>query len=175
MTDILAMIKEESRSSPVIPNVELSRQIRRSDLQQKNNVYKQLAFVPSYSEISSVGTFMVMVLSANVGSYAGKVLTARTIRRILKAQETIFKYGTLIPRNDAEDQRALEAVRWMSGKQLEWIRLKQATAFETGWTWTSVLQHFPHYKKADIGHLFFIYDYKFSSKHRVHLVFDGSR
>ena len=38
-----------------------------------------------------------------------------------------------------------------------------------------VRQHYPDYKKTDIGHLFFIYDYKFSGEHRVRLVFDGSR
>ncbi len=34
---------------------------------------------------------------------------------------------------------------------------------------------YPNYKKSDFGHLFFIYDYKFSGEHRVRLVFDGSR
>jgi hypothetical protein len=32
-----------------------------------------------------------------------------------------------------------------------------------------------YYKKKDIGHLFFVYDYKLSGEHRVRLVFDGSR
>jgi hypothetical protein len=38
-----------------------------------------------------------------------------------------------------------------------------------------VRKSYPQYRKADIGHLFFIYDYKFSGEHRVRLVFDGSR
>jgi hypothetical protein len=63
----------------------------------------------------------------------------------------------------------------MSGKQLEWLRLKQADTFESNWTWAQVRERFPDYKKTDIGHLFFIYDYKFSGEHRVRLVFDGSR
>ncbi len=34
---------------------------------------------------------------------------------------------------------------------------------------------YPQYLTSDIGHLFYIYDYKFSGEHRVRLVFDGSR
>jgi hypothetical protein len=34
---------------------------------------------------------------------------------------------------------------------------------------------FPSYLKRDIGHLFYVYDFKFSGEHRVRLVFDGSR
>ncbi len=36
-------------------------------------------------------------------------------------------------------------------------------------------REYPHYLFSDIGHLFYIYDYKFSGEHRVRLVFDGSR
>ena len=38
-----------------------------------------------------------------------------------------------------------------------------------------MLQEFPEYSVKDIGHCFYIYDYKFSGEHRVRLVFDGSR
>ena len=34
---------------------------------------------------------------------------------------------------------------------------------------------YPSYLKRDIGHLFYVYDFKFSGEHRVRLVFDGSR
>jgi hypothetical protein len=34
---------------------------------------------------------------------------------------------------------------------------------------------YPKYLKSDIGHMFFIYDYKFSGEHRVRLVFGGSK
>jgi hypothetical protein len=34
---------------------------------------------------------------------------------------------------------------------------------------------FPLYLRSDIGHLFYVYDFKFSGEHRVRLVFDGSR
>ncbi len=48
-----------------------------------------------------------------------KILNTRVLRKILKAQETLFKYGTLIPRSDSEAELSPEAVRWRSGRQLE--------------------------------------------------------
>jgi hypothetical protein len=63
-----------------------------------------------------------------------KVLPTKIIRRILKAQETLFKYGTLIPRSDREAEASPEAVRWRSGRQLEWLRLLAAKTFERDWT-----------------------------------------
>ncbi len=36
-------------------------------------------------------------------------------------------------------------------------------------------REFPNYKKSEIGHLFYVFDYKYSGEHRVRLVFDGSR
>jgi hypothetical protein len=48
-------------------------------------------------------------------------------------------------------------------------------AFEYDWTPDRMALEYPDYKVADIGRLFFIYDYKFSGEHRVRLVFDGSR
>jgi hypothetical protein len=102
-------------------------------------------------------------------------MSDRVIRRNLRAQVTIFKYGTLIPRSDAEASRSPEAKRWASGKQLEWLRLQGAKTFECQWPWDKVRIAYPNYKKSDIGHMFFIYDYKFSGEHRVRLEFDGSR
>ena len=46
-------------------------------------------------------------------------LATRTIRRILKMQESLFKYGTYVPRNDKEAEASPEAIRWKSGRQLE--------------------------------------------------------
>jgi hypothetical protein len=37
----------------------------------------------------------------------------------LKTQETLFKYGTFIPRNDREAELSPEAPRWRSGRTLE--------------------------------------------------------
>ena len=159
----------------VTPMFEPSRLIKRSEDLRKTLCYRQLAFVSRSSMVSPSGVCNGPLVGEDLGSYDGKSLTKRTIRRILKAQETIFKYGTMIPRNDAEAARSPEAARWQSGKQLEWLRLKLALTFETNWTWALVREHFPDYKKTDIGHLFFIYDYKFSGEHRVRLVFDGSR
>ena len=171
--EIVALIKLSS-IPPVTPRYEPSRILKQSSQQRKNLCYRSKTYDSSNQE-PSIGTYTVLNLGARVGSYAGKPLSNKTVRRILRAQETIFKYGTMIPRNDAEASRSPEAVRWMSGKQLEWLRLKQASTFETHWTWAMVRKSYPQYRKADIGHLFFIYDYKFSGEHRVRLVFDGSR
>jgi hypothetical protein len=81
----------------------------------------------------------------------------------------------MIPRNDTEADRSPEAARWISGRSLEWIRLNQVATFDGKWSWKKVQQMYPKYLKSDIGHMFFIYDYKFSGEHRVRLVFDGSK
>jgi hypothetical protein len=81
----------------------------------------------------------------------------------------------MIPRNDTEADKSPEAARWISGRTLEWIRLNQATTFDGQWSWKKVQQRYPNYLKSDIGHMFFIYDYKYSGEHRVRLVFDGSK
>ena len=44
-----------------------------------------------------------------------------------------------------------------------------------GTGWDRIQKSFPNYKKGDVGHVFFVYDYKHSGEHRVRLVFDGSR
>jgi hypothetical protein len=121
------------------------------------------------------GSSAIRQLGAKMGSYDGHLLSTPIVKRILRAQETIFKYGTMIPRNDSEADRSPEAARWVSGRTLEWLRLHQASTFETKWTWKLIQQHYPTYQKSDIGTMFFIYDYKFSGEHRVRLVFDGSK
>ena len=107
--------------------------------------------------------------------HATRLLATKTIRKIFKMQESLFKYGTYVPRNDKEAEASPEAVRWKSGRQLEWIRLKTAKTFESDWTWEKIQIKFPGYKKIDIGNMFYVYDYKFSGEHRVRLVFNGSR
>ncbi len=97
------------------------------------------------------------------------------VRRILGARETIFKYGVYLPRNDRDADASPEKLRWRSGRQLEWLRLKAVGAFEYDWTKDRLHREFPAYLLSDIGHLFYIYDYKFTGEHRVRLVFDGSR
>ena len=102
-------------------------------------------------------------------------LTVKTLRRILNSKESIFKYGVFVPRNDNEADASPEHVQWTSGRTLEWMRLQEQRTFERDWDWARVMKCFPEYKKCDIGHLFFVYDFKFSGEHRVRLVFDGSR
>jgi hypothetical protein len=172
--DMLLLIKGSDRD-PVTPRFGMSRVLGRSLDGQYSLCYRQRLDVPRQSFRAPVGSYVVRTLGAKVGSYNGKLLTSKIICRILRAQETMFKYGTMIPRNDSEASRSPEAVRWLSGKQLEWLRLKQANTFETQWTWVLIRQHYPTYAKSDIGHMFFIYDYKYSGEHRVRLVFDGSR
>ena len=119
------------------------------------------------------GTMLALKVNGNVPDI--KILSAKTIVRVLKAQETMFKYGTFIPRNDREAEQSPEASRWRSGRALEWLRLRQARTFETDWTWERVKREHPSYLKSDVGHMFYVYDYKYSGEHRVRLVFDGSR
>ncbi len=103
------------------------------------------------------------------------LLSSKTIRRILNFKESILKYGVFVPRNDNEANASSEHLRWSSGRQLEWMRLQDQGTFERNWDWTRVQKSFPAYRKRDIGHVFFVYDYKFTGEHRVRLVFDGSR
>jgi hypothetical protein len=105
----------------------------------------------------------------------GPHLNSKVVRRILAARESIFKYGIYLPRNDFDADVSPERTRWNSGRQLEWLRLKQVGAFEYDWTRSRMALEHPDYAATDIGYLFFIYDYKFSGEHRVRLVFDGSR
>ncbi len=52
-------------------------------------------------------------------------LCSKVVRRILAARESIFKYGIYLPRNDRDADASPERARWHSGRQLEWIRLKE--------------------------------------------------
>jgi hypothetical protein len=87
----------------------------------------------------------------------------------------LFKFGTFVPRNDREANASPESHRWKAGCDLEWLRLNEQGTFEVDWDLDRVLREHSDYKKSDIGHLFYVYDYNFSGEHRVRLVFDGSR
>jgi hypothetical protein len=104
-----------------------------------------------------------------------KILSVKTMRRILNFKESLMKYGVFVPKNDNEADNSPEHVRWSSGRQLEWMRLQTQGTFERNWDWVRVHKKFPLYQKCDVGHVFFVYDYKYSGEHRVRLVFDGSR
>jgi hypothetical protein len=97
------------------------------------------------------------------------------MRRILSFKETIHKYGVFVPRNDREADSSPEAVRWASGRQLEWLRLQEQGTFDRNWDWPRLHKAYPLYRKFDVGHVFFVYDHKHSGEHRVRLVFDGSK
>ena len=168
LTEILAQIQ----AAPVPRRVSGYRASRRlGDFSCKKNRLINALF--GTRSIQNFGTVYVRP-TAKVASSI-KALSTRVLRRILKAQETLFKYGTMIPRSDREAEASPEAVRWKSGRQLEWLRLLAAKTFETDWTWERICKEYPEYKRSEIGHMFYIYDYKYSGEHRVRLVFDGSR
>ena len=103
------------------------------------------------------------------------LITVKTIRRILNFKESIMKYGVFVPKNDSEADASPEHLRWESGRMLEWMRLQDQGTFERNWDWPRIQKKFPTYQRKDIGHIFFVYDFKHSGEHRVRLVFDGSR
>jgi hypothetical protein len=104
-----------------------------------------------------------------------RTMSSANIRRVLKGQVSLFKYGVMVPRNDSEADRSPERRQWRAGRDLEWMRLTAIGAFDGTWTLKRLREEFPKYLDADIGSAFFIYDYKFSGEHRVRLVFDGSK
>jgi hypothetical protein len=103
------------------------------------------------------------------------LLSPKQLRRVMAARESIFKFGTFVPRNDREANASPKAPRWCAGRDLEWLRLTDTGTFESDWTLARMALEFPSYLKRVIGHLFYVYDFKFSGEHRVRLVFDGSR
>ena len=114
-------------------------------------------------------------LTGGSGKGTRTILTIRQLRRVMAAKESLFKFGTFIPRSEREADSSPEAPRWRAGRDLEWLRLRGQGTFERDWTWKRIQKEFVTYKKADIGFLFYVYDYKFSGEHRIRLVFDGSR
>jgi hypothetical protein len=171
----LAEILTWIQVSPVHPRIsdyKSSRALKRSN---KSTDVKQLMMrcLHMRKKRPTYGT-MLAVRTTGLDTEI-KALSTKTIIKILKAQETMFKYGTFIPRNDREADQSPEAPRWRSGRALEWLRLRIAQTFETDWTWERVKREHPSYLKSDIGHMFYVYDYKYSGEHRVRLVFDGSR
>ena len=89
LAEVLGQIKQSSHQT-VIPKLEPSR-ILRGTSRQKALSYRLSGMK---STLSAIGSVKVRQFGAKVGSYDGKLLSDRTVRRILRAQETIFKYGT---------------------------------------------------------------------------------
>jgi hypothetical protein len=102
-------------------------------------------------------------------------ISPRLMRRILRFNVSIFKYGVQIPRNEKEADNSPERHRWKAGRDLEWLRLGERGTFGKSFTWDQIQELHPQYQKSDIGKTFFVYDFKHSGEHRVRLVFDGSR
>jgi hypothetical protein len=170
LTSVLSWIKG-SPEPPQSTKYKSSRTLRRSTrINQKGMIMRILACAPVHLNCGSIRK-----LGGTRPTHETHLLVARTIRRIFKMQESLFKYGTFIPRNDKEASTYPEAVRWQSGRQLEWIRLHTAKTFESDSTWEKIRVKFPDYKKENIGTMFYIYDYKFSGEHRVRLVFNGAK
>jgi hypothetical protein len=172
LQEVLSWIK----NSPIPPQhatYKSSRTLRRT--KRENTQKTLLARVGSFCRGTVAVCGFMRRREGSRGVHTSRSLAARTIRRILKMQESLFKYGTYVPRNDKEAEASPEAIRWKSGRQLEWIRLKTARTFETDWTWSKIQIKFPDYKKSEIGTMFYVYDYKFSGEHRVRLVFNGAR
>jgi hypothetical protein len=120
--------------------------------------------IPSRDNMSLSGPIRKLVL-----------LSKRVLRRVMAAKESLFKFGTFVPKNDREAESSPEATRWKAGRDLEWVRLGKEGTFDGAWTWDKIREAYPEYKRSDVGFLFYVYDFKFSVEHRVRLVFDGSR
>jgi hypothetical protein len=70
-------------------------------------------------------------------------LSPRQLRRVMAARETLFKFGTFVPRNDREANASPEAPRWRAGRDLEWLRLNETGTFESDWTIARMESAFP--------------------------------
>ena len=80
----------------------------------------------------------------------------------MAAKESLFKFGTFVPRSEREADASPEPPRWRAGRDLEWFRLQDQGTFERNWTWAKIQIAYPTYRRSDIGFLFYVYDYKFS-------------
>jgi hypothetical protein len=77
-------------------------------------------------------------------------LTIRQLRRVMAAKESLFKFGTFVPRSEREAESSPEAPRWRAGRDLEWLRLRDKGTFARDWSWKRIQHEFSQYKKADI-------------------------
>jgi hypothetical protein len=153
----------------VVPVDSPSRQaIAMSFLKKNGEKNGELVGSESSGIFSVLGTYV-----HNVARRA--IMSVRQIHRVMAAKESIFKYGTFVPRNDREANASPEAARWKAGRDLKWLRLSEQGTFETEWTLARLQSESPSYPKSDIGWLFYVYDFKHSGEHRVRLVFEGSR
>ena len=126
----LAEILSNIRGVPLMPKISDYKPSR--DLKISNKWGKQnpvMRMLSAKRKPPAHGT-MHAHRATGIGG-VGKALSSKIIIRILKAQESMFKYGTFIPKSDREAEQSPEAPRWRSGRTLEWLRLREANTFET--------------------------------------------
>ena len=113
LASVLSWIKD-SPEPPQSTKYKSSRTLRRSTrINRKGMIMRIMACAPVQL---SCGT--MRKLGGSRPPHRTHLLAGKTIRRIFKMQESLFKYGTFIPRNDKEASASPEAVRWLSGRQL---------------------------------------------------------
>ena len=122
-----------------------------------------------------VSTMQSRHSSADASKWPLRPISTSKMRLVLKAKASLFKYGVHVPKNDREVDLSPERRIWKAARTLEWLRLLKAGAFEGQWTKATIAEQFPHVHIKDIGHVFFVYDYKHSGEAKARLVFDGSR
>jgi hypothetical protein len=140
LNDILGLLRQTSLSAR-ITDYKSSRTLKRP-VNVKGLVASRIP--PINNQRPRYGTMLASRVTGIVANV--KALSSKTIIRILKAQDSLFKYGTLIPKNDREAEQSPEAPRWRSGRTLEWLRLRMARTFESDWTWERVRREHPSYK-----------------------------
>ncbi len=126
LAEILSVIRQQPVVSK-ISDYRPSRQLESSgSIGPQNKIMRILSAKRKCPIHGTMLVRRVMDLSAQT-----KALSSKIITRILKAQESMFKYGTFIPRSDREAEQSPEAPRWRSGRTLKWLRLREAKTFET--------------------------------------------
>ncbi len=84
------------------------------DWGKQNQIMRLLSAKQKFPGYGTMQAQRVNELEGNVKFFSSKVII-----RILKAQESMFKYGTFIPKSDREAEQSPEAPRWRSGRTLE--------------------------------------------------------
>ena len=172
LTEVMAWIGRSPEPPDPSPPPE-SRQIRRSPRFSTALVARFHPARPAPSPLLFGQPFSRLPVTSSPTRRSAFFLKPARLRQVLKAKETIFKYGVRVPRGDRDAATCPDAIRWKAGRDLEWMRLQAMNTFDGNWTWSRVKKEFPTFTKGEIGHLFYVYDYKFSGERRVRCVYDG--
>ncbi len=111
------------------------------DDERGSNLQERTEDSPGKGEAATDGSAGVELLSVVLGEQAvvaGRdmnrptrvVLTIRQFRRVMAAKESLFKFGTFVPKSEREAELSPEAPRWRAGRDLEWMRLRDQGTFE---------------------------------------------